>query len=817
MDRENSQRGIGKFMKNNIEKLLQSAKDSMSKERKLAKKIIALEKDYASRTDEELKENTRRFKERIELGASLDSLLIEAFATVREAAYRVLGLRLFEVQLMGGIVLHHGNLAEMKTGEGKTLSAVAPAYLNALTGKGVYVVTVNPYLARRDKEEMGRVYEFLGLTTGIIDSSMNVEEKKAQYACDIIYGVNSEFVFDYLRDNMVLREEEIRQRRPYYAIIDEVDSILIDEARTPLIISGKGEKPSEYYRKIDAFVKKLEKDIHYSIDTVKKAASLTDEGMDEAERVFQLEGYAEKENTELIHHIRQGLQANAIMVRDQDYVVIDDEVQIVDPFTGRILKGRRYTKGLHQAIEAKEDVPIKEESAVLATITYQNYFRLFQKISGMTGTAYTQKEEFHSVYGMNTVVIPTNRPMLRMDRGDLVFLSRKAKEKAIIEEIKNRYKKDQPVLVGTIFVSQSEKISALLKTEKIPHTLLNAVQDQHEAEIIAKAGQKGAVTIATNMAGRGTDIKLGEGVEELGGLFILGTEKHDSVRIDNQLRGRSGRQGDPGESVFMISLEDDIFSRTGDYHHNIVKQAAQEFAEKEDHPEDQPVEGRVIVKAVESAQKNIEFANYQSRLATIKFDQIINKQRLNIYKERESLIRQEDKREQIRSMVEEVVSKLVGRYTEESEFPEMWEIDAMEKEFYELLYQPSYQPMRQMEGLSIEDLTAEDIRETFVDHALNLYERIESGMGESAMRMMERIILLSGIDFTWVQYLDVIEQMQQGINLQSIGGLDPLTAFNKEAFAIFEESMDELKESVVRQVFLLRVQGESVRQEEHIV
>lgn len=789
-----------------IEQMLMNARHSISKERKLAKKIIALEKEYAKWTDEELKANTEHFKNRLKLGASLDHLLIEAFATVREAAYRVLGLRLFEVQLMGGIALHHGNLAEMKTGEGKTLAAVCPAYLNALAGKGVYVVTVNEYLAKRDWEEMGKVYAFLGLRTGLVLSGMSTEEKKEQYLCDITYGVNSEFGFDYLRDNMVLKEEDIVQRRPHYAIIDEIDSILIDESRTPLIISGKGEKPSEYYQKLDEFVKSLKSEEHYEVDTVKKIATLTDSGMDKVEKIFSLENYADKKNIELLHHIRQALQANVIMVKDQDYVVRKGEICIVDAFTGRILQGRRYTDGLHQAIEAKENVDIREESETLATITYQNYFKLFYKISGMTGTAYTQREEFREVYGMNTIVIPTNRPTIREDRDDIIFLTKKAKEEAILAEIKKRHQKGQPVLVGTIFVNQSQKISRKLKKEGIAHTLLNAVQDEHEAEIIAQAGQKGAVTIATNMAGRGTDIKLGEGVAELGGLFILGTEKHDSVRVDNQLRGRAGRQGDPGESVFMISIEDDLFKRAGEQHYKSIKQAAKDFVKEEEHQKEDPIQDKVFVKAVESAQKNVEHANYQSRLSTIKFDQIINKQRLNIYKERRSLIHQEDKKQLILSMIEEVVGKIVRQYTAGSEFAESWDIESMEKEFYGLLGQEIYQPMKEIPDLVIEELTAEDISETYVDYAKNLYEAIESALGEGAMRVMERVILLSAIDVTWVQYLDIIEQMRQGIYLQAVGGIDPVIAFNKEAFDLFEQSMDELREKTVRQMFLMRGQ-----------
>lgn len=785
-----------------IEQLLTSAKNSMSKERKIAAKILRLEKDYAAYSDEDLKKNTERFKSRIERGASLDSLLIEAYATVREAAYRVLGLKLFEVQLMGGIVLHHGNLAEMKTGEGKTLAAVCPAYLNALTGKGVYIVTVNEYLARRDCEEMGKVYDFLGLSTGLICAGMRTEEKKQQYLCDIIYGVNSEFGFDYLRDNMVLEARAIMQRKPHYAIIDEIDSILIDEARTPLIISGAGAKPSDYYVRLDRFVKTLDARTDYEIDTVKKSASLTDAGIDKMEKTFGLQNYTDKENIELIHHVKQALQANWVMNRDQDYVIIDQEVQIVDPFTGRVLPGRRYSDGLHQAIEAKEEVLIKPESETLATITYQNYFRLFQKISGMSGTAYTQQEEFRSIYGMNTVVVPTNKKVIRQDREDLVFITREEKDAAILHEIIERHRKGQPVLVGTIFVSQSEKISRQLRQAGIAHRVLNAVQSREEAQIISQAGQKGAVTIATNMAGRGTDIKLGEGVDKLGGLFILGTEKHDSIRIDNQLRGRSGRQGDPGETVFFVSLEDDIFKRAGEHYHEKIKKAAEEFVRSTAHPKGKPIEDKMIAKAVESAQKNVEFSGYQSRLSTIKFDQIINKQRLSIYKERRSLILGEGRRELILSMIDEVITRMVDHYTSESPFAETWDIDAMEQEFYALINQPHYQSMKAVEGVVLEELSAADIKELFIHHAKMRYHQMEEESGSEFMRKIERIVLLSVIDLHWVEYLDVIDQMRQGITLQAVGGIDPLHAFNQEAFNIFEDTMHEIRLKTLRQLFL---------------
>lgn len=781
--------------------MIQNMKHNLRREKQLTKQILTMQERCASLSDAQLRAKTVEFKDRLAKGQSLEDILTEAFAVAREASFRVLGMRHFSVQLMGGIALHDGNLAEMKTGEGKTLTAVCPAYLNALTGKGLYVITVNEYLAQRDCEEMGRVYEFLGLKTGLTLAGMSGDEKKAGYDCDITYGTSSEFVFDYLRDNMVISKEEIIQRAPHYAIIDEIDSILIDESATPLILSGKSKHLSDLYTGVDAFVKSLREDVHYSVNTEKKVAILTEKGMDEAERVFRLKEYSSKENLELIHHINKALAANAIMVKDQDYAVIEGKVHIVDPFTGRILAGRRYTAGLHQAIEAKEGLEIQEENDIMATITYRNYFRLFQKISGMTGTAYTQRGEFWDFYGLNTVVIPTEKPVRRIDRPDVIYITEEEKDRAVIREIRERHAKGQPVLVGTIYIDQSEKISRELDSLGIPHSLLNAKQDKAEAEIVARAGQKGAVTIATNMAGRGTDIKLGEGVKELGGLFILGTQKHDAIRIDNQLRGRSGRQGDLGESVFFVSLDDIIFKRSGKDYHQKIKNIAQELRREKQLPQGEPLVGKEFEKAVLSAQKNTEATHYKQRSSLIRFDAILNRQRTSVYRQRKELISGEDQRPLIKNMIKEEIRDLVTRYTKDSPFPEAWDIDAMEAEFYALLKVKEYLPMREMPEVEIAQLSAKDIESVFIGYACRAYDLMYERFGEAFMRKIERVLFLSNLDFRWVQYLDVVEQMREGIYLQSIGGIDPVAAFNKEAFSLFDDTLADIRRAVIEGIF----------------
>lgn len=787
-----------------IYSMIEQMKNSIRRETQLATQIIASEERYRQLSDQQLSAKTQEFRQRLQQGETEEDILVEAFAVVRETSSRVLGMRHFQVQLMGGIALHDGNLAEMKTGEGKTLAAVCPAYLNALCGKGVYVITVNEYLAARDCEEMSKIYEFLGLTVGLIVSGMSVEEKKYAYQCDITYGTGSEFGFDYLRDNMTLTKEAIMQRPPYYAIIDEIDSILIDEAGTPLIISGRSKVSADRYIEVDRFVKSLTENEDYEVDTEHRVATLTQSGMDRAEEVFGLEEYSSKDNVELIHHIAKALAANMVMKRDQDYAVIDDKVHIVDPFTGRILEGRRYTAGLHQAIEAKEEVPILKESSIMATITYQNYFKLFRKISGMTGTAYTQRSEFREIYGLNTVVIPTNRPTIREDREDLIFISESEKEQALFKDIHNRYQKGQPVLIGTIYIDQSEKISKTLKEMGIPHKLLNAKQDQEEAEIIALAGQKRAVTIATNMAGRGTDIKLGEGVRELGGLYIIGTQKHDSLRIDNQLRGRAGRQGDPGESVFYVSLDDPLFQRSGDHYHQKIKNLAQEMRADRELTEGEVLTDKAIVKAVISAQKNVEHINYTRRSNVVKFDAILNRQRNSIYEQRRRIIDYTGNKEIILTMIADVSKYIVDKYTKDSPYQESWDIAAMEEEFYGLLGVPEYPSIQDMPEEDRMSLSAQDILDVYQDYAQKQYELLYEMQGAPFMQKMEAVLLLSNIDVRWVQYLDIVEQMRQGIHLQAIGGIDPMIAFNKEAFRLFEEALQEMKYAVVQSLFELK-------------
>lgn len=791
-----------------IKNLFDFNKFQLQSELNKVEQIMNLEQEYSNYTDEELKNKTLQFKDRLANGETLDDILIEAFATVREASYRILGMKHFEVQLLGGIILHKGNIAEMKTGEGKTLVSTCPSYLNALSGQGVFIITVNEYLAKRDFEEMGQIHTFLGLNVGLISSKMPNHIKKKQYDCDIVYGTNSEFGFDYLRDNMVKRVDQIVQKTRNFAIIDEVDSVLIDEARTPLIISGQGKKPSNYYITVDRFVKSLKNDIDYISDMRKKTVILTDYGMDRVEKFFGLKTYAEIDNLELLHHIRQSLQANVIMKKDEDYVVQGSQVQIVDQFTGRIMEGRRYSNGLHQAIEAKENVEINKENETLATITYQNYFRLFNKISGMTGTAHTDRKELREIYGMDTVVIPTHRPTIRIDKPDYIFASKSEKIKAIISEIKTRHEAGQPILVGTTYINQSEEISNLLNKISIKHNLLNAKQDANEAEIISMAGQKGAVTIATNMAGRGTDIKLGDGVAELGGLFVLGTEKHDSRRVDNQLRGRSGRQGDPGESRFFISLEDTIFTRSGKDFEDKVKTIINQM----NIPEGMPIEDNLLSKAVDSVQKDIEHLNYQIRVSTFKFDQILNKQRESLYKERNTILNGESKKNLILSMIKDVSDVILEQYTAGNPYPETWDIESMQNMIESTLAISEKFNLLTLPKDEIENLSKDSLAVSLIENATELYEEIESSIGQTQMRQLERVVLLETIDKKWTEYLDIVEQMRQGIYLQSIGGFDPVQAFNKEAFSLFEETMQEIRFIVITELIRLGL-GKKIEQE----
>ncbi|SHH34146.1 preprotein translocase subunit SecA [Tepidibacter thalassicus] len=766
--------------------------------KKRVDKILAFEDKIKELTDEELRGKTQEFKDRLNSGEKLDDILEEAFAVVREASHRVLGMKHFPVQLMGGIVLHEGNISEMKTGEGKTLVATLPTYLNALTGEGVFVITVNEYLASRDKEQMGKLHEFLGLSVGLIKRGMSLPDKKEAYKCDITYGTNSEFGFDYLRDNMAISKEHVVQRNLNYAIIDEVDSILIDEARTPLIMTGEAGRPSQYYITVDKFIKSL-KEEDYERDIETNIVNLTESGMDKAEKVFNLENIADIKNTELLHHIRQGLYANYVFERDKDYVVRDGEIIIVDKFTGRLVPGRRFSNGLHQAIEAKEGVEIQKESKTVAMITYQNYFRMFNKIAGMTGTAYTERQEFKDIYGMDVICIPTNKPVQRIDKDDLVFKNKEAKFKSVVDEVERRYKKGQPVLLGTIYIDESEKLSKLLNERNIPHKLLNAKQDKDEAEIISNAGQIGAVTIATNMAGRGTDIKLGDGVAELGGLFVLGTEKHDSRRIDNQLRGRSGRQGDPGESQFYISLEDSLFDKVKPEVMVTVKKLVEKLGLKDD----EAIEDKLVSQAIEGVQKNVEIANYNARKSTLEFDQILNKQRETIYSERNKILNGEDMSSFIKDIIKDFLSKLVDNYTDMSPYPEEWDLEGLQKYLNKNLHFNDRIDFKKLTSEEIEDLDKDTLKEKIIKEALDIYSQKEKELGEKQIRYLERLTLMKSIDEKWVDHLDMVDQLRQGIGFQAIGGEKPIRVFNREAFNLFENMLNQIKELTVKSMFLL--------------
>lgn len=785
---------------------------------KIVDEIEALEPKISVLKDEELRAKTDEFKERLGKGDTLDDILPEAFAVVREASKRVLGMKHFRVQLLGGIVLHQGRIAEMKTGEGKTLVATLPVYLNALEGKGVHVITVNDYLATRDSRWMGQVYSFLGLSVGLIVHGLDSLERQQAYNCDITYGTNNEFGFDYLRDNMVIYREQMVQRELNYAIVDEVDSILIDEARTPLIISGVGEKSTNLYFAADSFVKTLkrgedtkeesraelltqywegaeedEEDIKkkgdYTVDPKAKTVLLTESGIKKAESFFGIENLADPDNMEIQHHINQALKARALMKRDIDYVVKDGEVIIVDEFTGRLMFGRRYSEGLHQAIEAKEGVKIERESQTLATITFQNYFRMYQKLAGMTGTAKTEEDEFRAIYNLDVVEIPTNMPMIRVDHPDVVFKNERGKFNAVVKEIEELHAKGQPVLVGTITIEKSELLSSMLKKKGIPHEVLNAKYHDKEAEIIAKAGQMNAVTISTNMAGRGTDIVLGEGVKELGGLHVIGTERHESRRIDNQLRGRSGRQGDMGSSRFYISLEDDLMKLFGsDKLLGLVETLGME--------EDMPIEHNLLSKSIENAQKRVEARNFDIRKHVLQYDNVMNKQREVIYGQRRQVLMGEDIKDYIMDMIEEVVSDGVNAYTVGSQYPEEWDIAGL----LEYL-QSIFLPKRAMKREQIEGMDREELKEALVDKAFKLYEAKESEIGSENMRELERVILLRVVDTKWMDHLDAMDQLRDGISLRAYGQQDPVQAYQIEGFDMFQELIKSIKQDTIKYIF----------------
>ncbi len=760
----------------------------------IIQKINDLDEEMQKLSDEELKAKTSEFKERLANGETLDDILPEAFAVIREASTRILGMKHYDEQLMGGMVLHQGRISEMKTGEGKTLVATLPAYLNALSGNGVHIVTVNDYLAKRDMEQMGQLYGFLGLTTGVIVHELNNDQRREAYASDITYGTNNEFGFDYLRDNMVVYKEERVQRPLNFAIVDEVDSILIDEARTPLIISGQGEKSTEFYKVADYFAKKLVAERDFTRDEKANAVMLTDEGVRKAEATFKVSNYADAENIELQHYVTQALKANFAMRRDKDYMVKDGEVIIVDEFTGRLMEGRRYSDGLHQAIEAKEGVKIARESKTLATITFQNYFRMYKKLSGMTGTALTEENEFREIYGLDVVVIPTHKPIARKDNPDLVFSTELGKIKAVASEVEKAHAKGQPVLVGTVSIEKSELVSSMLKKKGVPHQVLNAKFHEQEAEIISHAGEKGMVTIATNMAGRGTDIKLGEGVVELGGLKIIGTERHESRRIDNQLRGRSGRQGDPGESTFFISLEDDLMRIFG-------SEKIQGVVEKLGLQEEEAIESKMVSKAIENAQKKVEGNNFDIRKTLLGYDDVMNVQREVIYKQRSEVLEGEDVKQEILAMTKELIADAVNTHiTGESE--------DYREEFLHLMMtlQEICIPPNSVNLPSLENMSNEEIIENLFEIASKFYDQKEEEFGAERLREIERVVLLRAVDTKWMNHIDNMDHLKQGIGLQSFKQIDPVQAYQMEGSEMFNEMIKAIKEETVKLLFRVKIE-----------
>ena len=838
-----------------LKNVIAGSNDSrLKKIRKTADAVEALEESFKALSDKELTAKTEEFKKRYADGESLDDLLPEVFAQVREASKRVLGMRHFYVQLIGGIVLHQGRIAEMKTGEGKTLVATLAVCLNALTGKGVHVVTVNDYLAKRDSEWMGKLYAFLGFTVGLVIHEVSPEERREAYRCDIVYGTNNEFGFDYLRDNMVVHKDRMVQRDLSFAVVDEVDSILIDEARTPLIISGAGEKSTDMYTTVDRFVRQLKEEDDFTIDEKLKAINLTEQGVSKCEKAFGVQNLSDIENTELYHHINQALKANNLMKRDIDYVVKDGQVVIVDEFTGRLMVGRRYSEGLHQAIEAKENVKVERETRTLATITFQNYFRMYDKLSGMTGTAKTEEDEFQGIYKLDVVQIPTNKPMIRDDMNDVIYATEEGKFRAVVEEIKRVHQTGRPVLVGTVSVEKSERLSGMLLRTGVKHNVLNAKHHEKEALIIAQAGKKNAVTIATNMAGRGTDIILGgnpdfsaradmrledfteelieqaighaptddedilrarkryeellekhkksmqpehDEVVALGGLHIVGTERHESRRIDNQLRGRAGRQGDPGSSVFFISMSDDLMRLFGG-------ERVQGFLSSVSKNDDIPIAAGLLTRQIESAQKRIEARNYEIRKSVLQYDDVMNKQRELIYSQRRMVLTGADVRESIMNMLTDLIGEMAGVYCPANVYPEEWDLtgltDALSKVFLpkgRVYFKPE----------EIEDLTPEKVKERLLDIALTIYklkeEEIEQG-GQS-MREIERIILLRVVDEKWMAHIDAMDQLRQGIGLRAYGQRDPIIEYRNEGFDMFEEMVRDIQQDTLTMLFHVKL------------
>ncbi|TWI59967.1 preprotein translocase subunit SecA [Halalkalibacter nanhaiisediminis] len=784
----------------------------LKKNEKIVDQIEALADEMKKLSDDDLRQKTEEFKQRHQQGESLDDLLVEAYAVVSEAATRVLHMTPYRVQLLGAIALHQGNISEMKTGEGKTLVGTMPVYLNALTEKGVHVVTVNNYLASRDCEIMGELYRFLGLTVGLNETGLSKEEKQEAYRADVTYSTNNELGFDYLRDNMVLYKEQMVQRPLHFALVDEVDSILVDEARTPLIISGSVERSTQLYQQANSFIRTLKKEEDYTYDEKTKSVQLTEEGVNKAERAFGIENLYDQKHVQLNHHLTQSLKAHVVMIRDADYVVEDGEVVIVDSFTGRLMKGRRYSDGLHQAIEAKEGLQIQRESMTLASITFQNYFRMYQKLAGMTGTAKTEEEEFRNIYGMDVMAIPTNKPIARDDRPDLIFKTMDAKFRAVVKEIEERHKTGQPVLVGTVSVETSELVSKMLNKRRVPHFVLNAKNHEREAEIIENAGQKGAVTIATNMAGRGTDIKLGEGVREVGGLHVLGTERHESRRIDNQLRGRAGRQGDPGSSQFYLSMEDELMRRFGsDNMRAMMERLGME--------EDQPIESKLVSRAVETAQKRVEGNNFDARKQILQYDDVMREQREIIYKQRMEVLESENLREIVESMMKSVIDRTVRLHTPDSEVPEDWDLSKIVNYINAQLLDEAELTEKELRGLDSEEMI-----ELVTEKVLAEYNKKEEQFTPEHMREFEKVIMLRTVDRKWMNHIDQMDQLRQGIHLRAYGQNDPLREYRFEGFAMFEEMIASIEEEVSMYIIKAQVaqnlerqkvaEGEAVQQRE---
>ncbi|SFL45762.1 preprotein translocase subunit SecA [Pelosinus propionicus] len=760
---------------------------------KYVEEVNTFESAMHKLSDISLSAKTGEFKRRLENGETLDDILPEAFAVVREASRRVLGMRHFDVQLLGGITLHEGNIAEMRTGEGKTLVGTLATYLNALTGKGVHVVTVNDYLAKRDSEWMGKVYRFLGLTVGLIVHGLDFVDRKQAYHADITYGTNNEFGFDYLRDNMVIYAEQMVQRPLNYAIVDEVDSILIDEARTPLIISGPGEKSTELYHVLARITPKLKEGEDYTVDEKTRTVAPTESGIAKAEKLLGITNLYDHANIEMSHHFNQALKAKGLMKRDRDYVVKDGEVVIVDEFTGRLMFGRRYSDGLHQSIEAKEGVKVERESQTLASITFQNYFRMYNKLSGMTGTAKTEEAEFRKIYKLDVITIPTNKEVSRTDLPDVIYKTTKAKYRAVVNSIVERHAKGQPVLVGTTSIVQSEHLSDMLKKKDVPHNVLNAKYHEMEAQIIAQAGQPGAVTIATNMAGRGTDIVLGEGVAELGGLHIIGTERHESRRIDNQLRGRAGRQGDPGSSHFYLSLEDDLMRLFGS--DNIAA-----IMDKLGMEEDEPIEHSLITRSIEQAQKKVEGRNFDMRKHVLEYDDVMNQQREVIYGQRRQILTGEDMKENIFHMIEKLINRGMELFADEKLYPEDWNTQGL-VEYCEDIFAPE----GQLKAEELGNLSRTELQEELLKVATDSYNAREALFGSVNMREMEKVVMLKVVDSKWMEHLDAMDMLREGISLRSYGQRDPLIEYKIEAYDMFQQLIDIIQEDIVKYIYRVNI------------